>query len=90
MNIDFRRCSSIFCLFAGYKDGAADHSALKIEKYNAVLNRLEVAAEITLGARIYFRVIMQKNRIYILGGLVNGVTVKSVSTMIYKIKIEMS
>lgn len=61
-------------------DDGADKSALKIAKYNSVLKTWEENTEITIGDRIAFGIILQKNQIYILGGSIDGVVSKSVST----------
>lgn len=79
-NIGLRRSHSIFCLFAQYKEfEGAEQSAIKIEKFNSVLNSFEETGEITLGDRIFFGMVLQKNKIYVLGGRANGVKLKSVS-----------
>lgn len=89
-NIGTRRCRAIFCLFTQNKqpDGA-ENSTVKLEKYNSVLNSFEEAAEITLGDRVFFEVILHKNKIYVLGGFANGVILNSVRTIII-IEVTMS
>lgn len=57
--------SSTFCLFV--KQGK--EAAIKIEKYNDVLNCFEKVLEIRLGPRVNFGVVMQKNEIFVLGGM---------------------
>lgn len=77
-NIGLRRCRSTFLL------DNAEHSTIKIEKYNSVLNCFEETGEIPLNVRRLFGVILQKNAIYVLGGRANGVSLKSVSTIFIK------
>lgn len=59
------RARSIFHLFLQFTGG---ESTIKIEKYNSELNCYEEAGEITLGDRKHFSVILQQNKIYVLGG----------------------
>lgn len=80
-------------MFASYKeeekedgDPKADYSAIKIHKYNRVLNICEERTEIKLGARSYFDLIMQKSKIYILGGSSNNIALKSVSSLLEESK----
>lgn len=76
LNIDDRRCRSIYCVFEQMRgeeeenDGepAAEYSAAKIERYNNVLNTFEEAVEITLENGIFFNTFLQKNKLFVLGG----------------------
>lgn len=78
-NVGDRRCRSVFCLFTQHKgDQSAECSAIKIEKYNGVMNCFEEAAEISLGGRSDFEVVLQQNQVYVLAGYDN-VYLKSVS-----------
>lgn len=85
--VSVRRCRSFFCLFIQNKgiDGA-ESSAIKIEKYNSVLNSFEEAAEISLRDRMHYGVILQKKQVYILGGAINNVWQKSVSATSRKLR----
>lgn len=69
------------CLFVQHKGDNADYSSIKIEKYNRELNIFEEAGEISLGDRNFFDGIFHENKIYALGGCVNGARVKSVSAI---------
>lgn len=79
-DIGVRRFRPLFCLFAQHKGyGGAEYSAVKIEKCNSLLNSFEEAEEIALGDRTHFGVIFQRTKLYVLGGEVNNVVLKSVS-----------
>lgn len=60
-------------------EDSAEHSAIKIERYNSASNELEQTGEIALGERVGFGVTLCKNKVYVLGGSVNGVYQKRVS-----------
>lgn len=80
LNAGIRRRRPIFCLFRQIRGlEGAEQSAIKIERYNNALNEFEEAGEIELGVRVYFGVTLHKNKVYILGGSINGVPRKSVS-----------
>lgn len=71
-----RRGRSIYCLFV-HED---ENTAVKVNKYHSALNSWNEVAEIPLGNRKRFRLIFLKNKVYILGGLINSTYTKSVST----------
>lgn len=57
----------------------AEYSAVKIENYNHMMSRFDKGIEIPLGEREYFGVVMQRNKIFVLGGEKNDKALKSVS-----------
>lgn len=72
---------SVFCLFAQHKgEDSAEYSAIKIEKFSTKLDRLEEAAEIDLGDRRDFGMILHNSKIYVLGGRRDDNSLKIVST----------
>lgn len=81
-----KRCPSILFLYAGHKykglftKDSNECTALIIEKYNSILNSCELDAKIVLNGRGSFGVNVLKSIIYIMGGIINGAIVKSVST----------
>lgn len=80
LNVGIRRRRSIFSICTQQKDvDGAEFSAVKIERFNSALHEFEGIREITLGNCRYFGVILHENKLYILGGTVNGVIQKSVS-----------
>lgn len=88
-NIGVSRCSSVFSLFAQYiGDEGAEYSAIKIERYNSVLSNFEESAEIALGSRKSFEVILQTNKVYLLGGVSNNILLKSVSQIMANIMLK--
>lgn len=77
-NVD---ANSTFCAFLQFNvEHDLKYSAVKLEKYNSSLNCFEETSEIHLGPRIYFGVALQKNKIFVMGGLNNSVYLKSVSS----------
>lgn len=82
LNVDDRRFRPIFCLFLQEKDeeGGVQSSAVKIEKYNNVLNRFEEAAVIELGDREGFNAVLLKNKLFVLGGKTGDIFLKCVSS----------
>lgn len=83
--IGSRRGRSIYCLFK--QQNEAEYSAIKVEKYHSALNSWNEVVEISLGDRKNFGWIFFGNKVYILGGVINSIYVKSVSKM--KIRAEM-
>lgn len=74
-----RSCGPVFCLFLQYKgENNADQSAIKIERFNVTLNTLEECGVISLGTRTLFGAVLQREKIFVLGGMVNGQYLKSV------------
>lgn len=80
LNIDGRRCRSIFCSFSKFR--GADIPSIKIEKFNNALNSYEDAAEITFRKREFFEAIFLKKRLFVLGGSDSGGYSKCVSKII--------
>lgn len=82
LNVDDRRFRPILCLSLQEKDEekGVESSAVKIEKYNNILNRFEMAAEITLGDRENFNAVLQKNKLFVLGGKTGDIYLKCVSS----------
>lgn len=79
------------CLFAQEKGfEGAEYSAVKIEKYKSELNRFEESVEIKLDDRKHFEIILNENKIYVVGGC-NGsanVYLKSVSAKTLKLYLK--
>lgn len=85
MSVGAHRSRPIFGLMVQSKrNGEAGSTKIKFEKYNSVLNSFERMPEISLGDRRQPGVVLQKNKVYILGGVINGVRQKSVSTIFTK------
>lgn len=82
-NFGDRRIPSFFySLTAKQSNG---NSEIQILKYFISLNKLEEKAVITFNDRLHFGVVAQKNRVFVLGGEVNGLLTKSVSCPIHEI-----
>lgn len=78
-NIVDRRSKSLFCLAKQFKgENGLHQSIIKIDKVNTELNSFDDAGRIILGVRKYFNVILHKNKIFVLGGLVDSEYLKSV------------
>lgn len=80
--IGSRRGRSIYCFVHHQEEEGC--SVVKVEKYHSALNSWSKVAEIPLGFREHFRLILLENKLYVLGGVDDGSgTLNSVS----KIKI---
>lgn len=78
-NIDVCRSKSLFCVSKQFKgDDGLPLSIIKIDKVNTELNSFEDAGRIILDVRMYFNVILHKNKIFVLGGSVDNEYLKSV------------
>lgn len=62
----------------------AEQSAVKLQRYNSALNAFEDAGDIGLGIRTNSGIIFLERKVYILGGLMNGVVLRSVSAFKFK------
>lgn len=76
------RSSSTFCVFKEYREiDGVEHSKISIEKYSNELNCFKEILDISVGKREWFEVVLDKNRIFVLGGCESMEASKSVSNM---------
>lgn len=68
-----------FCVFKQERIDGVENAEVKIEKYNHVMNCFEETIKISMGKRICFEVVLQKNKALVLGGYESTEALKSVS-----------
>lgn len=79
------RSHSTFCVFLQFKgENGAEYSGIEIEHYDHTMCRFEKSTQIRLEQRMDFQDVMQKNKIFVLGGVNNNdnTYLKSVSLMV--------
>lgn len=72
-----RTIYNVFLRYVG--DRGATSSGIKISRYNRTQKSFEIAAEIRIGLRTHFQVVLHKNKIIVLGGKLEKNYLKSVS-----------
>lgn len=84
-NAGIRQRRSIYCLYAQYRGEEGEnppHSAVKIVKFNSASNEFDGCDEINLGKRRNFGTLFHDNKVYIIGGFIDGASLKAVSVSI--------
>lgn len=73
------RCPNFCVSVQDIRENKTEYSEVHIETYNELTNCFEVTAKIPLGQRSQFDVVLGKDKIFLLGGTVDKILVKTVS-----------